>query len=189
MAASFGSNEACSTEPMNPRLSSCVIWWAVMVTLPIEPSEVHFAGVLKAIGSIGSTGATAAVGKFGSGNDTITGGEDGRTADVDTLSGGGGDDVLMSGQGVVRAGSEAFGDLLSGDGGNDTLIGGDANDLLNGGLDNDSLSGGAGEETLFGENGNDQLFGEGGDDLLFGGDDQDTLHGGDGGDTVAVTLG
>lgn len=65
------------------------------------------------------------------GNDTIFGGNDLHSADRDTLLGGAGDDLLVSGQ-VLRptAGTEGQGDILDGGAGNDTLVGGLAADLF-----------------------------------------------------------
>jgi Ca2+-binding RTX toxin-like protein len=74
------------------------------------------------------------------GNDTLTGGDDGITADADTLYGGDGNDHLTSGQtDAPEAGREALGDHFYGEAGNDTLTGGKANDYLEGGTGADSF--------------------------------------------------
>jgi len=123
----------------------------------------------------------------GSGNDTLTGtsGADYidannrpgnlTVADNDTLSGGGGDDILLG-----RYGN----DTLSGGTGNDMLDGGDGNDSLDGGDDTDTLVGGQGNDTLAGGAGTDNLSGGDGDDSLDGGADNDTLTAGIGTDTL-----
>jgi len=81
----------------------------------------------------------------GAANDSLTG----YANSADTLSGGGGRDILNGGSG----------------GGNDVLIGGGGNDRL---------IGENGADTLQGENGNDTLDGGSGNDLLHGGAHVDT---------------
>lgn len=64
----------------------------------------------------------------------------------------------------------------SGGAGNDTMTGGDRDDELNGGGGNDTLHGGAGNDALGGDDGDDTLYGEAGEDTLDGGDGSgDTL--------------
>ena len=75
-------------------------------------------------------------------------------ADVENLSGGGGDDRLTG---------SAAANLLVGGGGDDTLNGGDGADLLRGGAGSDTLDGGPGNDVL------DAEAGPAGDDLLRGG--------------------
>ena len=74
-----------------------------------------------------------------------------------TLSGGGGDDVLIG---------SAFGDMLYGGDGRDLLQGGTGNDVLVGETGNDSLQGQAGNDVLSGETGQDQIDGGLGFDRL-----------------------
>ncbi|WP_225025953.1 calcium-binding protein [Xinfangfangia pollutisoli] len=85
----------------------------------------------------------------------------------DSLSGGDGNDTILSGQG------------------NDSLYGGTGNDDLRGELGNDSLDGGAGDDTLRGEQGNDSLDGGAGNDVLNGGAGNDTGYGGTGNDFIS----
>jgi hypothetical protein len=94
------------------------------------------------------------------------------------LSGGLGDDVLMSAllDDFLRGGDgddTIYGyngkDTIYGDAGADTLYGMGGADLMLGGTGSDRLYGGAGRDFLVGGGGNDRLFGESGDDLLIGG--------------------
>ena len=75
--------------------------------------------------------------------------------DIVTISGLGGDDLLVGHAGAI---------ILNGGAGNDILGGGSGNDTLNGGSGNDYLDGGAGNDTLDGGSGNDTLDGGDGDD-------------------------
>ncbi len=86
----------------------------------------------------------------------------------DTLTGNGGNDILIGGNGQ---------DTLIGNGGNDTLIGGNGTDLLLGNAGDDLLYGGNGTDTLEGGLGNDTLTGGyGGDVFVFAsGDGTDTI--------------
>ena len=101
-----------------------------------------------------------------------------------TISGGGGNDKIYAGGGVVQGGTGndrvEGGDRIEGGAGNDTLIGDDGSDAIFGGSGNDRLEGGAGA---------DALAGEAGDDSLFGGDGADSLSGGSGNDAIDPGLG
>lgn len=110
-----------------------------------------------------------------------------------TLSGGGGNDVLIGtpfddsligGEGGDSLVGNSGRDTLTGEGGNDTLKGGLGVDLLSGGSGNDTLNGGEGNDTLDGGIGNDGLSGFLGDDLLMGDAGLDTLFGGNDNDTL-----
>lgn len=91
------------------------------------------------------------------GNDTLFGGDDGSTSRTTHIFGGGGDDLIYSGQTTaLTAASQGSGDYLSGGAGNDTLIGGLADDSLRGGLGSDDLNGGAGADDLNGGAGQDR---------------------------------
>ena len=88
-----------------------------------------------------------------------------------TLTGGGGDEILIGG------------------GSNDTISGGAGNDALYGNVGNDQLQGGAGHDLLDGGVGNDTLDGGAGLDRLVGGAGNDLLTGGLGADVFAWKLG
>jgi len=103
------------------------------------------------------------------GGDGEAGENDDVSADVEQVTGGGGDDRL-TGTGAANT--------LIGGGGNDRLTGGEGLDLLNGGDGDDVLDGGPGEDTLVG--------GEG-DDALDGGVAGDSLDGGGGDDQVVYS--
>ena len=100
--------------------------------------------------------------------------------DIVTISGLGGDDLLVGHAGAI---------ILNGGAGNDYLDGGAGNDTLNGGSGNDTLDGGTGNDTLNGGSGNDTLDGGTGNDTLDGGSGNDTLNGGDGDDTASYANG
>ena len=78
---------------------------------------------------------------------------------------------------------------ISGLGGDDLLVGHAGAIILNGGAGNDYLDGGAGNDTLNGGSGNDTLDGGTGNDTLDGGSGNDTLNGGDGDDTASYANG
>jgi Ca2+-binding RTX toxin-like protein len=85
------------------------------------------------------------------------------------------DGVVEGGAGHDRLfGNDAWGDEISGFGGNDTLWGLQGGDILFGGQGNDTLHGGRGEDILYGNSGNDLLLGGAGGDDLFGGAGLDT---------------
>lgn len=105
----------------------------------------------------------------------------GPTADVDHLYGGGGDDYLY---GQYGEDTEYGGD------GDDHMYGGAHDDEMHGGDDDDELRGHAGEDHLFGDAGTDVLYGDnasgsdGQDDKLEGGPDDDFLYGNGGADVL-----
>ncbi len=101
------------------------------------------------------------------GNDTIDGGDGNDTAGYDTapvavvvdLSIAGPQDTVGAGidklTGIENVSGSAFGDVLTGDGGDNVLQGNAGNDTLAGNGGNDTLDGGEGTDTLSGGNGND----------------------------------
>lgn len=127
----------------------------------------------------------------GHGNDTVvnvecamlTGGAGDNVIDISgfaasypsTLSGGGGNDLLIG---------SSFMNLLRGQDGNDTLIGGDGHDFLQGGAGNDQLDGGSGTDGLSGGSGDDSIVGGLGNDTAFGGSGNDSIRGESGADTL-----
>jgi Ca2+-binding RTX toxin-like protein len=92
-----------------------------------------------------------------------------------TITGSGGDDVLIG---------TAGDDVLCGMGGHDRLIGRGGDDRLRGGLGPDRLRGGRGADRLRGERGPDRLYGGPGPDRLYGGPGDDRLRGGPGRDRL-----
>jgi len=95
----------------------------------------------------------------GDGNDRILGG-----AGVDTVSGGGADDL-----------AELFGS-------NDLGCGQEGNDTFRGGAANDKVWGGSGTDVLYGDAGLDQVFGNTGNDTEYGGSEADIVEGNNGSD-------
>ena len=98
----------------------------------------------------------------GGGRDLVRGGRGGDTintnGDADTVFGDAGPDFITGGSGN---------DYLIGGAGADTIRGGQGDDVIEGGDDNDSILGGAGNDTLFGQEGNDTLIGKGGADVIY----------------------
>jgi Ca2+-binding RTX toxin-like protein len=117
-------------------------------------------------------------------NDGEAGEGDNLGADVETLTGGTGDDTLTGNSSANTLNGGAGNDTLSGGGGNDVLSGSVGDDTLDGGAGNDTVDGGAGNDTLHGGDDNDTLTGDTGDDTLDGGNGADSLSGGDGTDTA-----
>ena len=161
----------------------------------LDPEGTHF--MISAFGIteervIPSGGRILA--QAGDGNDTIRL-LNGLNADGDTipftasaqLSGGSGDDRLITGDGV---------DTLNGEEGNDSIDGGASADILTGGPGNDQIEGNAGDDQIYGDEqlacadtgqstgGNDTLRGGAGNDQINGGGGNDTLHGDAGDDTL-----
>ncbi|WP_415891745.1 hypothetical protein ACMXYN_10320 [Neptuniibacter sp. PT8_73] len=79
-----------------------------------------------------------------------------------------------------------FSDTMSGGGGNDILSSYAGNDKLYGYSGNDNLIGGSGNDELYGGLGNDELDGGTGNDILDGGSGADVMRGGYGDDTYVV---
>ena len=124
--------------------------------------------------------------------------------DRDTVFGGAGNDVVLTGDDA---------DLVYGDSGNDSIDAGVDNDTVYGGQNDDTVIGDEGRDLIYGDAGNDLLyggadgdspadlvnvtgadplptnnadtvFGGEGDDIIFGFDDNDSLVGGDGNDVL-----
>jgi Ca2+-binding RTX toxin-like protein len=112
----------------------------------------------------------------GSGADSMFGG-----AGDDSMRAGSGDNVLDGGLGndTIRAGTN---DSITGGGGDDLLFAGGGTDTVSGGADADTLDGGDGADLLAGDAGADLLLGGEGADTLRGGTGSDTLNGGNGAD-------
>jgi Ca2+-binding RTX toxin-like protein len=74
---------------------------------------------------------------------------------------------------------------VTGGAGDDVLVGSGKRNRLNGGAGDDEVYGGAGDDVLDGGDGDDQVFGEDGDDGVFGENGADVLDGGDGADFLS----
>ena len=114
-------------------------------------------------------------------------------AGLDTLFGGGGNDLVEGGDGDDSLFGEGGNDVIRGGLGDDAVDGGDKGDEIYGGDGNDSLGGGNGEDwmegqlgddTLDGGNNHDYLLGNDGNDLINGGPSYDNVVGGSGNDTL-----
>nr|WP_280529685.1 cadherin domain-containing protein [Novosphingobium aerophilum] len=90
-------------------------------------------------------------------------------------------DVLI---GIENVTGSAFGDTLTGDGGDNRLFGLDGADTIRGGAGKDVLTGDGGDDWLYGEAGEDNLAGGDGVDRLWGGSEKDVLDGGEGADQL-----
>ena len=125
----------------------------------------------------------------GDGNDTILTGDD-----ADTISGGAGSDVIFGG---------VDDDEIAGHADADLIVGGEGNDQIDGGAGNDTLFGGNiplplldllnieddGSNPFFPpdprpDNGTDTIYGGDGNDFILGADDDDMLFGDEGNDTI-----
>lgn len=121
------------------------------------------------------------------------------------MNGGGGNDLILGGDGVDRVNGGAGNDTLLGGLGADHLNGSDGDDLiyahasdafddtatheLFGGAGNDSIHGAAGVDTIAGGTGDDVADGGDGDDFVFGEVGDDRLNGGAGADLVLGGVG
>lgn len=104
-------------------------------------------------------------------------------ADIETIWGGSGNDLIEAGN-VPTGVNAVFGyngnDTLRGLAGNDSLTGGIGDDVLEGGDGNDFLYGGSGRDILIGGNGNDRLNGGKGIDRMYGNNGNDRFYAKDG---------
>jgi Ca2+-binding RTX toxin-like protein len=111
-------------------------------------------------------------------DDVILGGPGGQALNggpgSDTLAGFDGADALDGGAGDAGA------DNLAGGAGPDTLSGGPGADVLSGGHDGDALRGGGGTDRLSGDEGDDDMHGEADADEVVGGPGADVVDGGQG---------
>jgi ELWxxDGT repeat protein len=113
-------------------------------------------------------------------HDGGSGERDNVSSDIENVTAGGGNDLIIG---------SSDNNVLLGNAGNDTLLGMLGDDQLNGGDGNDSLSGDVGNDTLTGGQGNDTLDAGYGNDLLVSNDDngaRDYLYGGKGMDSARV---
>ncbi len=128
-----------------------------------------------------------------------------RVAEIDVTSGGGGDEIDLTGVGS-EFGSARFAGFGTGTltavvpgAGRDRVYCGEAfcfvpdagtgDDLLRGGPRRDILRGGGGNDRVFGLGGRDDLLGRGGNDYLAGGDGNDLMSGNGGDDRLYGELG
>jgi Ca2+-binding RTX toxin-like protein len=142
----------------------------------------------------------------------LTGGASGNLIDGSdfsgfaTISGAGGDDMLIGSEGgsIINGGDGAdsiqggsLADTILGGAGNDTASGGDGNDTISGGDGNDILNGALGNDTISGDSGNDGIFGSLNTDYAdmpvdantLNNTDLDSLLGGEGADTIRGGIG
>lgn len=130
-----------------------------------------------------TTGGASIVGSAG--DDVIVG----DINNVNTISGGAGDDNLTGGSAA---------DVISATSGDNTIDGNDGADTVTTGAGADTITGGTGNETITTDAGADQITTDAGDDNVNAGDDNDvvivagnltsgdTINGGDGTDTLSV---
>jgi Ca2+-binding RTX toxin-like protein len=136
------------------------------------------------------------------GDDGATGEKDSIGADVESISGGGGNDYLGGNSAANTLSGGEGNDKILGYGGDDQLTGNEGNDRLEGGAGNDGLSGDFGADVMLGGSGTDDVYyydrvvtiiadpdGQSGDDGAKGekdtiGADVENLWGGWGADTL-----
>ncbi|MFC4214950.1 Hint domain-containing protein [Pseudophaeobacter arcticus] len=130
--------------------------------------------------------------------------------DRDTVDGGAGNDVILTGDDNDLITGGAGSDTIDGGIDDDTIDGGTEDDLITGGEGSDSLIGGDGSDTIYGgldpafpdglnitddgsdgrpvdpdpTNGMDTIEGGAGDDVIYGQDDDDLISGGTGNDMI-----
>jgi len=126
-------------------------------------------------------------------------------AGVETVRGGGGDDMIVpaaltvaapfAGEEWLGVGSQTFeggpgDDVVFGERGNDSLFGNEGNDRLYGGIGDDLLRGGPGQDQLAGGHGADSIDGDEGDDYVRGDGTIDRIFDTGGGtDTLSYATG
>jgi Ca2+-binding RTX toxin-like protein len=115
----------------------------------------------------------------GAADDGATGERDDVGADVEWVTGGAANDLLVGSNAANLLTGGGGNDFLSGHTGNDTLLAGAGNDVANGGDGNDALNGGPGADFLFGAAGDDSLNafdGVGANDDLVGAESRDSCQ-------------
>lgn len=121
-------------------------------------------------------------------NDGQAGETDNLASDVETIKGGGGNDLIQAKL------YDYFNHALFGNGGNDTLLGSSGIDTLDGGAGNDRMDSNSDEQEFYIENDDmpvdhssfvaDLMLGGAGDDTLIPGRGDDIMYGGAGNDTA-----
>jgi Ca2+-binding RTX toxin-like protein len=106
-------------------------------------------------------------------------------ADVESVTGGNGNDNIAGNDAVNILSGGPGDDALAGRGGPDQIFGGDGNDTATGDAGNDTIAGEGGDDNLQGGTESDDLIGGDGNDQLDGGPANDILNGGAGNDTAA----
>ncbi|SOB97771.1 Ca2+-binding RTX toxin-like protein [Rhodobacter sp. JA431] len=124
------------------------------------------------------------------------------TDDMDTVSGGAGNDTILTGDDADYILGGDGDDVIDAGVDRDTILGGDGNDLITAGEGDDWVEGGAGNDTIYGglgpsypdainipddtdlvqNNGRDVISAGDGDDVVYGEDDDDQIAGGAGND-------
>ena len=99
---------------------------------------------------------------------------------INTIYGGAGNDIIISGEQA---------DLIYGGKGKDYIYGGDGRNAIYGGTGNDVIVGGYDNDRLFGDAGNDYIYGLEDDDVINGGTGNDHLWGGRGSDMIETGKG
>lgn len=109
----------------------------------------------------------------GLGDDLVTIGSDATPITLPaSVSGGDGDDTLISGTGNDSCSGGNGADQITGAGGDDVIDGDNGNDDLHGGDGRDSVCGGRGDDRLQDDSGRDSVFGNAGNDLIYFHDDE-----------------
>ncbi|MDO5296330.1 MAG: M91 family zinc metallopeptidase [bacterium] len=105
------------------------------------------------------------------------------------IDGGAGHDVIVARGADVWPDGRGFVNQLFGGEGNDYIEGGDGNDLIQGGAGYDVLYGLGGDDEIHGGEGSDYIDGGSGNDRLFGEAGNDNLLGGQGDDAINGGIG
>ena len=107
--------------------------------------------------------------------------------DVEEVTTGDGDDIIILSGAANRVEANGGHDTVKGLGGRDEVIGGSGDDLLLGGEGNDELAGDADQDTVHGNGDEDEIRGGSGTDRLYGDADDDRFEqssGPDGADKI-----
>jgi Ca2+-binding RTX toxin-like protein len=151
--------------------SSNILGLNAATSLGIQDADLYNISTLNGGATLGG------IVNYGSGNSTLSLGLNAKKLNVQSITGGSGNDSIYVGaigtNNLSLAGG-AGNDTIVADSGSTTLDGGDGNDSLVGGWNKDSLVGGAGDDTLYGG-----TWGNG--DTLI-----DTLVGGTGNDIYII---
>ena len=103
---------------------------------------------------------------------------------ADNISGGDGNDTIMSAGGLNTLSAGDGDDVITGGAGNDAIDAGDGDDIVNAAAGDDTVVGDDGLDVINGEDGNDSIFGGNGRDNIDGGAGMDTISGDAGNDLV-----
>ena len=131
--------------------------------------------------------ARVEVSKDGARNDGAAGEGDEVSGDVERVTGGASNDLIIGSEGPDDLDGGGGDDIVVGLGGTDTVNGGrndGGSDVVDGGADADTVEGDGGNDALAGGGGGDQVLGGASGDMIDAGAGDDAVQGGDGNDKM-----